>query len=398
MTEIDPFFSNLEDSEWYACIGRQGDELNYIDGYIEAAIELLRVVIDGKQYGKRDTLVLPILYTTRHGVELSLKYIIDILHKNSLIKESIQKNHDIKYTFTIIENKNIGDEKIRHILNELRPYIMSLHKIDDDGQQFRYANTREGELSLASKENCNLELVRKSVLNIHELLNSLRNRISDYTDECHTQTFTKKCSRLDIKHIALMLPYEKTWSQSTQFIESKEKIMERFDLSRRNFSEIINLIKKNREFAGYIGIEWDFLYISENDLIISFNKWYDAHNRSYVPTTICFSDKKSISDAVNAYSIADKNYEELASKLTHEQCCDMESLYYIGRENVFCEQYEDEVKKVLKHRISSSKIEIVRSVVGKLNFIESIINALKIIGKTKFSDELHHLSNEKKLS
>jgi len=59
---------------WNACIGKQGHEENYLDGYIEAAIELAGAVLDKNMFEKRDTLVLPILYNARHALELALKF------------------------------------------------------------------------------------------------------------------------------------------------------------------------------------------------------------------------------------------------------------------------------------------------------------------------------------
>jgi hypothetical protein len=70
----DPFFALSEDTQWNACIGPQGTEENYLDGYIEAAIELASAVIEKNMHEKRDTLVMPILYTARHALELSLKF------------------------------------------------------------------------------------------------------------------------------------------------------------------------------------------------------------------------------------------------------------------------------------------------------------------------------------
>lgn len=76
MPPADPFFSLPKNSEWNACIGRQSDEENYADGYIDAAIELATAVIEKGMYEKRDTLVLPILYNARHAIELNLKLFI----------------------------------------------------------------------------------------------------------------------------------------------------------------------------------------------------------------------------------------------------------------------------------------------------------------------------------
>ena len=53
-TADDPFFRLLEDLDWNACIGRQGDEENYIEGYMDAAGELAEAVIEKKMYEKRE--------------------------------------------------------------------------------------------------------------------------------------------------------------------------------------------------------------------------------------------------------------------------------------------------------------------------------------------------------
>ena len=87
-TADDPFFRLLEDSDWNACIGRQGDEENYIEGYMDAAGELAEAVIEKKMYEKRDTLVLPILYNARHAVELALKFVIDRLFADAILNSS----------------------------------------------------------------------------------------------------------------------------------------------------------------------------------------------------------------------------------------------------------------------------------------------------------------------
>ena len=70
----DPFFHLPGASEWNACIGSQGREEHYVDGYIEAAIELTTAILAKRLYRQRDTLVSPILYSARHAVELNLKF------------------------------------------------------------------------------------------------------------------------------------------------------------------------------------------------------------------------------------------------------------------------------------------------------------------------------------
>ena len=74
------------DATWNACIGIQGYEENYLDGYIEAAIELADAIIEKELYGKHDTLVLPILYNARHSVELTLKFSTDRLIQSCVVR------------------------------------------------------------------------------------------------------------------------------------------------------------------------------------------------------------------------------------------------------------------------------------------------------------------------
>jgi hypothetical protein len=87
----DPFFKRKLRSIWNACIGDQGDEENYLDGYIEAAMELAGPVIDKKMIEKRDT-----LYNARHAVELALKFATDRLAGAGLTSSVGRRSHNIK--------------------------------------------------------------------------------------------------------------------------------------------------------------------------------------------------------------------------------------------------------------------------------------------------------------
>jgi hypothetical protein len=84
----DPFFRLPADSAWNVCIGKQGNEENYLDGYIEAAIELATAIIEKKMFAKRDTVVLPIMYNARHAVELALKFTISLSSRRRAIERA----------------------------------------------------------------------------------------------------------------------------------------------------------------------------------------------------------------------------------------------------------------------------------------------------------------------
>jgi hypothetical protein len=105
----DPFFKRKYDTKWNACIGRQGHEENYLDGYIEAAMELAGAVIDKKMFEKRDTLVLPILHNARHAVELSLKFATDRLAAAGLVPAPEHRSHNIQAYWDRLHGDNASD-------------------------------------------------------------------------------------------------------------------------------------------------------------------------------------------------------------------------------------------------------------------------------------------------
>jgi hypothetical protein len=92
----DPFFKRGPDKEWNACIGSQGDEHNYVNGYMQAATELINALLDKEMLGKRDTLVLPILYNARHAIELVLKFSARRLVKAGLVQGPVRSDHKVQ--------------------------------------------------------------------------------------------------------------------------------------------------------------------------------------------------------------------------------------------------------------------------------------------------------------
>jgi hypothetical protein len=144
----DPFFGPSEDATWNACIGQQGDELHYVEGYLEAASELANAVIDKNMLAKRDTLVLPILFNARHAIELVLKFVTGQLFDCGVIPQKHQANHDIKGHLDYLVAADVADESIRRHLKSLERFVVSLDRIDEDGQELRYHVNRDGETSL----------------------------------------------------------------------------------------------------------------------------------------------------------------------------------------------------------------------------------------------------------
>lgn len=159
----DPFFRLPErGDQWNACIGRQGNEENYIDGYIEAAIELASAIIDKELMAQRDTLIMPILYNARHAIELILKYVLHRLKSIGIVSQQFQVNHDIMAHWTLLVSSELGDKELRQTIRALEPFVASLTRIDEDGQELRYPENMQGAKSLSGYSLANVKVIQES--------------------------------------------------------------------------------------------------------------------------------------------------------------------------------------------------------------------------------------------
>jgi hypothetical protein len=135
-------------------------------------------------FGKRDTLVLPILYNARHAIELALKFAAERMIKACIIKDDGRRfSHNIKVYWDHLHDGAIGDEKLSRIIAALKRFIDSLSKIDSDGQELRYHKNREADPGLANYATANLSLIRASMLELEKLLSDLKYRTVDFIDE-----------------------------------------------------------------------------------------------------------------------------------------------------------------------------------------------------------------------
>ena len=241
-TTEDPFFAAVPNSEWIALLGKQGNEQNYLNGYIEAAIALASAVIDKRLISSRDTLVMPILYTGRHALELTLKFSINRLRRMGAIRSSHPPNHDVLSHWKHLRDSAVGDRQIRDSVVALQPYVTSLDRVDDDGQGFRYAETRAARPSLAGLEHANLCQIRSSLEAMGKVMTRLTHRVLDLENERRTCTYTDECSRSDLKEIAGMLGPHENWSKHG-FDDAKKAVMDRYGLSSRKFSMSVTKIE-----------------------------------------------------------------------------------------------------------------------------------------------------------
>lgn len=388
----DPFFRSHLSSTWNACIGEQGDEENYIDGYIEAAMELANSVVDKQMFGKRDTLVLPILYNARHAVELVLKFVTVRLAIAELIPPSRRANHNIsRYLLEILRTAELGDEQLRKQFQSLKPYVDSLSRIDRDGQELRYHLNRFDDPSLSDYSLANLEVIRESLSELAEIISILKNRVIRFIDERRTGVFTRRCSRRDLLAIAQAVPRRESWN-SALFSKQKVSIKTRYGLSSRGFSDALDAIQTNREMKAIIGIESDLMYITDEEIMWMVEQWRLIHPRREgsggVIKSLTFDDA-SLKAMKEERELRKKVIAEVEKKIAGDKLAEIEAIFYLGRDGIFAEHYEVYVERKKKEHAAANdpKSKIVH-LLNKTNFLHSVHIAMQKLGRLSLSTNL----------
>lgn len=395
MPLTDPFFSLPQNTEWNACIGRQGDEENYADGYIEAAIELATAVLEKGMYEKRDTLVLPILYNARHAIELTLKLVIGEFVAAEILNAGHPKNHDIASHLAFLEGHAIPDEHFREHLCSIRPFVDSLAQIDDDGQEFRFHENRDGQRSMDGKALANIAIIQDSLWSLQKVLKNLKYRCYSLCSEWRTETRTTHCSRRDLITIAGLLPKKANWA-CKEFDDIKQVIKERFDLGNRQFSLALKTIQETRGLSGLLGIETDLIHLSDakaNWLLTQWDKLHPPRTESDDLGIDYFRrDWAEVSKRMDAEA---KVYDAIIHELTEDEFAEAETVFYLARGGVFPEFYEAKLEQK-KAEFSARKDfrQEVHDLMGKTNFRRHFVEGLRAIGKIKLADRLDSRQHE----
>ncbi|MHA0320309.1 hypothetical protein ACXY7D_18600 [Sphingomonas melonis] len=386
----DPFFQTIHDSQWNACIGVQGNEQNYVDGYIEAALELASAVLDKKLVASRDTLAMPILYNGRHALELSLKFAINRLHDVGAIAARHVPNHDILSHWKHLRDAGVGDVALRGIIAELEPFVVSLAAIDDDGQELRYATNQDGKKSLDRIAVVNLPHIRRSLQAMSEILARLKYRVSDLAEERGTGAHTKDCSREDLQAIAGMLGDHATWIEDS-FNDKKAAVREKFGLSSGKFSDAVNRIRHSRPVATLVGLETPLTYLTDEKAVFALERWAEAfppqeHDPNDLGSSYFQRDWEKVKEHRR---ITKELIDAIIAELTDEEVADLEVLFYIGRGREFGEHYDAMLAETIaEHRLAKSRWEGVHHIMTKTSLLENVILGAAAAGRPSLAARL----------
>lgn len=385
----DPFFGGTEtNTDWNACIGNQAQAENYMDGYMEAALELVDAVIQKNQPIKRDTLAMPILYNARHALELALKYLHDAFVKEKIIINPHKTNHDIHSYWKALSSEKVGDAELTQYLKDLEIYVISLSNIDDDGQELRYATNIDGQKSLKDKSLCNLVTIKGSLLKLQDILSDSRYRLNVFVVERRTKTHTKNLSRKDLEAISKMLPPIDRWGEDI-FDKAKQEIKKAYGIGSKQFSDAVNLIKMHRTMASRLGKEFDLWHLTDDKIQFVVQEWKKLHPATDFDRLGTDISNPDFEVVVEHGRKVKEVQENILRVLSGDEIADLETVFYLGREAGFCEFYEGELVSVKnEHKIAKNPGQKIRHLVEKTNFLDEIVKGLTILGKPTLAKDL----------
>ena len=388
----DPFFSLPQSSEWNALIGEQSERTFYAEGYIEAALELATLIIKQERYGQRDTLVMPILYNARHSIELHLKLFIDALVEAGLLATGHRANHDIASQFAHLHNAQIADLKTRTLLNQLKPFIDSLSRIDSDGQELRYFENRDGERSLEGKALANIAVIGHSLVELKGVLNDLKFRTWSLSDEYQTGTYTNWLSRSDLFDIAALLPKRENWSDPS-FDDAKDAAMKRFGISKKQFSVALNKMQETRELKAVLGVETPLVHLTDDKAIFLAEQWKIIHP-PHEPSDlgIDFFDADRFEKMFENDEQEKAARQKIQEEMTVNELADAETVFYLARDRGYTEYYEQALEQKKREYQARNDISAdIRDLTQKTNFLKMLETGVRKLGRLALAERLQQM-------
>ena len=292
-----------------------------------------------------------------------------------------------------MRDARVGDATICRLVGELEPFVRSRARIDDDGQELRYAENRDGQKSSRGLAVVNLIHIRAGLEAISRILIHLKYRVLELQDERTTGSYTRDCSRSDLKEIAAMLGDHASWSEDG-FLDKKMAVCTRFGLSSGKFSDAVNKIRRSRELAALVGIETNLTYLSDDTAIYALEQWANANPERALEADGLGLDyfERDWDKVAEQHHIARTLDEAIIANLSDEELSDLEVLFYIGRGPEFGEHYEVMLARtVKKHRLAKSRWEGVHHIMSKASLLENVVKGSKIVGRPTLAAKLRVL-------
>ena len=398
---MDNPFEFHEEDAIIACVGENGGTTDEdIRNGFKRTVELLTESLkDGQEV--EDLLVYPIVYNARHSIELSLKIVIKMLweiegkkgikYSDEIIAERKKKihTHNIEELYKMAcENKNI-DRRIPAYFENIEDMIR-FYYFDEEGDAFKYELNKENQPHMIKNKISHISIVlletefKEVMEKFDELICFLRNCMDEYS----LGTFTKNLSRTDIWDISKRLPDYEEW-RTEKFREIKEEIKQEYHLGSKEFSEAVNLIKKNRFFSENIGCEKIFGTITQEELkeYASLVKYYFEKNKFKEGNV---TERYKLDGVQQNAEILRKYLSSISMETLRTLLC----FYEMGNSNLAVEKLEATYKYIVDSAFD--EMYIIRKLKQK-NTCLRIIVGMKKCGQVTYEKQLQAALEEEKV-
>jgi hypothetical protein len=385
-------FESANGSTFNACIGTNSlhDIQTYAEGYLQASQKLLEAMFEHQLYYERDTLVHPILYSARHGIELSIKHVLSRLGECD-VKTDEKKllGHSLRELWVIFEETLAFDRRFYSLLGEVKNIVIQLDSADPDAQDFRYPKNSQGEKTLEGKVIVDLVTTKKVVEFLQEKILELFRLTETILEERLLSAFTPELNREELKELSIDLPVRENWSNSAEFKDIKKKWMDKLGLSNKAFSRAISFIEKHREFSANIGLEIPLQALTTDVVRKVVLEAYEVQKVRRERRCLGLHERMQLDNPVSLV------FSKLKDALSKEVIADINSLFYLSRDRYFSEKYEMTYLSHLKEfegltgsRLIGEKNQSFNHVFSKTNFLDEFLGGLRLVGQITLVDEL----------
>ncbi|RJW47234.1 hypothetical protein DXA99_08105 [Eubacterium sp. OF10-16] len=392
---MDNPFEFHEEDTIIACVGDNGgttddDIRNGFKRTVEILIKSLKVSQEVE-----DLLVYPIVYNARHSIELSLKIVIKMLwelerkkkisHSVEFIAERKKKlhTHNIEELYKMAcENKNI-DRRVPAYFENIEDMIQ-FYYFDEEGDAFKYELNKDDQPHMINNKisHISIELLEREFKEVMRKFDELIYFLDKCIAEYSLGTCTKSLSRSDIQDISKRLPDYEEW-KTKKFKEIKNQIKQEYHLGSKEFSDAVNLIKKNRLFSTNIGCERIFGTITENELkeYASLVKYYWEKDK--VRENLVMEWDNLVEIQQNARVL--RELREYLSRISIETLNTLLCFYDMGNGGLPVEKLESTYEYIVNS--SFDEIYMIRKLKQK-NVCSRIIDGMRWCGQVTYEKQL----------
>jgi hypothetical protein len=150
--------------------------LSFIEGYRVAAEAVIQGFLDTHEWYRDDAMFLPVAYLYRHYLELSLKWHIETGIVWNLVPKKSVKGHSLwalwERARPVVEI--IWSSVDHDVLQGAENIIRQMHKVDETGQEMRYALDNEDKPTLQkAPDNVDLIHLRDTMAKMHRFFTEL---------------------------------------------------------------------------------------------------------------------------------------------------------------------------------------------------------------------------------